>query len=291
MNTKQKTARAILLRAQNGGYAIGAFNVSSLTMIRAVVNAAKKLRSPVIIETSPGETAAIGAKTQAAILDIYEHETGVPILVNLDHATTFTQIKTGMDAGYEMLHFDGSQLPLQKNMATLKRIVPVAHRKHLLVEGERDHITGSSEWFKNTAVNWKKVRKYYTNPTAAADFVKRTDIDIFASFFGNVHGVFRGMQRLDFSLLKKIRASVSCFLSMHGGSGTKPADFKRAIAMGIVKINISTDLRIAYTTTLRRVLADNKNEVTPYKLMPPVLEAVQRVVEEKIRLFGSTGKA
>lgn len=284
--------RDILMKAQRGGYAIGAFNVSTLTMVQAVVAAAEKLRAPVILETSPGETHAMGAEVQAALVKIYEEDTGVPLLLNLDHAKTYGEVRMGMDAGYEMLHFDGSLLPLAKNIATVRRVVREAHAKRLLVEGEIDHISGSSAWFRNTKVDWQRVRKHYTKPAQAAAFVRKSGVDIFASFFGNVHGVFQGAQKLDFALLAKIRKAVPCFLSMHGGSGTRPADFKRAIKVGnIVKVNVSTDLRIAYTTTLRSALARHPREVTPYKLLPPVLAAVQRTVEEKIKIFGSAGKA
>lgn len=292
MTAKQHSVREILVAAQRGGYAIGAFNVSTLSMVQAVVAAAEKLRSPVILETSPGETNAMGAEVQAALVELYEQDAKVPLLLNLDHARTYADVKVGLDAGYDMLHFDGSLLPLARNVSILKRIVAEAHRKHLFVEGEIDHITGRSEWFKHTKVAWKKIQKDYTKPMLAARFAAKTGIDIFAPFFGNVHGVFQGAQKIDFPLLKKIRAAVPCFLSMHGGSGTRPVDFKRAIRVGnIVKVNVSTDLRIAYTTTLRRVLARHRNEVTPYKLLPPVAKAVQRVVEEKIKIFGSAGKA
>jgi len=291
MKRHRPSAAEVLARAHAGGYAIGAFNVSSFSVLKAIVQAATRLRSPVIIETSSGETEFMGADVQAAMLEIMERHAGVPILGNLDHAKTYASVKTAMDAGYEMLHFDGSELPLSQNLRILKRIVKEAHHKRLLVEGERDHITGSSEWHKSIRMEAEQKKGRFTDPDEAAVFVQESGIDIFASFIGNVHGVFANEERLDFRLLAELRRRLSCSLSLHGGSGIRASHVRRAIALGITKVNVNTELRMAYVTALRRVLAKSRNEIAPYRFMEPVIAAVQKVVEAKIRLFGSAGKA
>lgn len=286
---KSADARDVLERASRGKYAIGAFNVSELITFKAIVNAAVKLKAPVIVETSPGETAFIGAKLQAAMLEAAEEQSGIPVLCNLDHAKSYAAVKIGMNNGYDMLHFDGSTLPLAKNRAIAKRVVREAHRKGLLVEGEMDHITGSSEQHRGR-MEREQQRLRYTDPEAARQFVFATGVDIFAPYFGNVHGVFANAETLDLLLLHRIRERVPAWLSLHGGSGIRDRDVRRAIQLGMVKVNVNTELRIAFITALRHVL-HNKREIAPYKLMPPVVAAVQRVVERKIRLFGSAGKA
>ncbi len=277
-------------RAARGKYAIGAFNVSSLEVLKAIVNAAAKLRSPVIIETSSGETAYMGEAVQVAMLSIYQRQLGIPILSNLDHAKTYPDVRRAMDAGFSLLHFDGSELPESTNIRILKRIVREAHRHKLLVEGELDHITGSSEWHWRTKAETEQRQGRYTDPEKARAFVCATGIDTFAAFFGNVHGVFATPERLDFQRLAAIRSAVPCWLSLHGGSGIPGRDVRRAIAMGITKVNVNTELRMAYISSLRKVLR-NRKEIAPYKLLPPVIAAVQKVVEEKIKIFGSAGKA
>lgn len=277
-------------RAAAGQYAVGAFNVSELLTLKAVVNAARKLRAPVIIETSVGETEFIGDRIESAILREYEKVAHLPILINLDHAKTATAVKRALKAGFDMLHFDGSELPVAQNVRILKSLVPLAHAFRRLVEGERDHITGSSEWHSRVRMEREQQRGRYTDPEEARAFVRATGIDLFASFIGNVHGVFANEERLDIPLLKKIHAAVPCWLSLHGGSGIRAADVRNAIQNGITKVNVNTELRMAYLTAVRKAVR-TKHEIAPYKLFPPVIAAVQKVVEQKIKLFGSAGKA
>lgn len=291
MKRHRSSAAAVLEKARSGGYAIGAFNVSSFSVLKAIIQAAQRLRSPVIIETSTGETEFMGAAVQAVMLKIMERQAGIPILVNLDHAKTYEAVKTAMDVGYEMLHFDGSELPKITNLRILSRIVREAHRRRLLVEGELDHITGSSEWHRGRKMEAEQKKGRFTDPDEAAAFVRSSGVDIFAPFIGNVHGVFQNEEELDFRLLKELRRRLPCLLSLHGGSGIKATHVRRAIALGITKVNVNTELRMAYVGALRRVLTKNQREIAPYKFMQPVIAAVQKVVESKIRLFGSAGKA
>jgi fructose-bisphosphate aldolase class II len=288
---KTDSPATLLRKARRGKYAIGAFNVSSFAVLKAIVQAAEKLRSPVIIETSSGETTYMGESVQVALMGGFRRMTHVPLLLNLDHAKTALNVERAMRAGYDMVHFDGSSIPRERNIATLRRIVPRAHRRGILVEGECDRIAGSSEPHRRTRAETERHRGETTDPDVAEDFVRRTGVDIFASSIGNVHGVFSTRERLDFPLLRELARRLPSYLSLHGGSGIERKHIRRAIAAGITKINVNTDLRIAYMTALRRALARNRSVVVPYRLMPPVIAAVQKVVEEKIKLFGSAGKA
>lgn len=283
------SAKALLDRARHGRYAIGAFNVANLETLTAVVRAAKKLRSPVIIEASHGEVLFFGAELLAQAARIHERQARVPLLVNLDHAKSYREVMAGLHAGFGMLHFDGSEMPKATNIRTLKRIVTVAHRNGLTVEGELDHITGSSRQHRGSARSMQ-MKGNYSDPVESAAFVRATGVDIFAAFFGNVHGVYSTNERLDFDVLKRLRAAVRCHLSLHGGSGIDPRDVRRAIGIGITKVNVNTDMRIVYARKLRKQI-NKKNAIVPYEYMEPVITAVQKVVEEKMHLFGSAGKA
>lgn len=283
-------ARDWLQKAKEEKFAIGAFNVGNLETFKAIVQAAANQKSPVIIESSPGETNWIGADNIVDLARNYSLDLGIPILVNLDHAETLEQCQTGIKAGYDLIHFDGSKLPVVQNMEILKKVVMLAHDKDLMVEGEMDHIQGSSELHAGSAV--EEARKgQMSDPKRAAQFVEESGIDIFAAFFGNVHGVFtEGDETLDLQRLEQIAAAVNCYLSLHGGSGISDDQVKAAIERGIVKVNINTEMRQAFKDSLVEALKNNPAEYAMYKTEGPVIEAVQKVVEYKIGVFGSAGK-
>lgn len=287
----QISVREVLKRAQNEGWALGAFNASNIETVKGVVQAASKLRAPVIIESSTGETEYFGAKNLVDIIQNYREELNIPIFVNLDHSQSEEASKEGIEAGYELIHFDGSKLPFEENIAVTSRIVQSAHTKGLLVEGEIDHIGGSSSPHLQESAESAQQQGSYTDSEKAAEFAQKTGVDIFAAFFGNVHGVYKNPPVLDFERLKAIREKVSCFLSMHGGSGIKDEDVKEAVRVGrIVKVNVNTEMRVAGRKALEKTL-EQTDEVASYKFMLPVIEAIQKVVEEKIQVFGSVNKA
>ncbi len=152
------------------------------------------------------------------------------------------------------------------------------------------HIVGSSGFHKEKAEEVTD-EKFFTDPDQASGFVKATDIDMLAISIGNLHGVFKGRPKLDFPRLEKIKSKVKIPLVLHGSSGTEDRDIKKAISLGICKVNVNTEIRIAYINTLRSVLTENDHEVVPYKILPPAAQEAQKVIEEKIKLFGSAGKA
>lgn len=284
------TSRDWLEKAKREGWAMGAFNVGNLETFKAVVQAASNKKSPIIVESSPGETSWLGADNIVDLAKNYSQEFNIPILVNLDHAESLEDCLKGIEAGYNLIHFDGSKLPYEENVKIARQVVEAAHVKGLLVEGELDHIVGSSEVHQGSAQS--EIENIpMTDPEKAAQFVKDTGIDILAVFVGNVHGVYQaGDEHLNLELLKNIAASVNCFLSLHGGSGIPGEEIKQAIENGIVKVNINTEMRKAFKESLIKNLAENPNEAAIYKIEKPAIEAVQKVVEQKIAIFGSAGK-
>ncbi len=281
--------RATLELARRDGWAVGAFNVSNLEEVHAVCRAAQALEAPVLIEASPGESEYFGVQSLRAVVDEYRERYRIQAWLNLDHATDPVQVRQAIACGYDAVHYDGSKLPLPDNTATLKELAIEAHRSQCLIEGEPDHITGVST---ANAVASETVQQaaQYSDPEALAAFVTATGIDTVASFVGNIHGLYETPKRLDLGLLRTIRERVGCFLSLHGGSGIPNEDITEAIAIGVVKINVNSELRRAFLDGLRLATKEPK-ELAPYKYLPAAIEAVQLVVEQKVKLFGSSGKA
>ena len=255
-----------LKNAQKGKYAIGQFNFSSLVQLRGILDAAKRLKAPIILGTSQGELKHLGLEEVVALVEISKAKYGVKAFLNLDHGTDLDLIKKCVDYGFSSVHFDGSGLPLEKNREYAKTIVQYAHKKGVLVEGEIDAIG-----------------KGLTSSKEAKDFVKRTGVDSLAVAIGSVHGIKK--VKLNLTELKDMP---NVFLVLHGGSGISKREIRKATKLGIVKININTELRVAWKKGLEKALKGK--EIKPYRVMPSVQKAIQRKVEEKIKLFGSVKK-
>ena len=285
-------AKEWLEKAKDEGFAIGAFNVDNLEIFKAVVAAAKNKKSPVIVEFSDSEAKYFGLANIVDLVQNARETEGVSLFLNLDHGPDKENVEAAIDAGFEMVHFDGAKKPYEENLRITKEIVPLAHEKGLTVEAEIDHIAGSSTVHKEQ-ITIEEIKQGFTNPERAKKFVGETGIDIYAAFFGNVHGVFPIMPKVDLELLKKIREVLpNTFLSMHGGSGISDEQVRQAIQVGgVVKININTELRQAFRVSLEKALRENPDEYAVYKIMPAVISAIQSVVEHKIDIFGSGGKA
>lgn len=277
-----------LKKAKKEGFAIGAFNAANIETFKAIVGAAVKMSSPVIIEASHGEVEFVGGENLADLVKNAREETGLPIFTNLDHAPTVEDALEGIDWGFEMIHYNGSKLTLNKNIENTKRVVKAMGNKGV-VEAEINPIMGTSAaHMKETAEEIQKQGKY-TDPVEAQKFVNETGIDILAAFVGNLHGVYKTAPKIDVERLKEIVEKAGCFLSLHGGSGIPDDQVRKAVESGVVKVNVNSEMRIMYRKTLEKVLKEN-DEVAIYKIMPEVILAVQKVVEKKIELFGSKGK-
>ena len=282
-------------KAKQEHFAIGAFNAASIETLKAIVGAAKNLQAPVMIEASQGEINFFGLKEMVATVRAMEEDYQVPIMLNLDHAPDYESCKAALDAGFDYLHLDGSRLPYEENIEQTKKIVEEAHEKKVLVEGEIDNINikgAASADLRDIDIETVRGEEVYTDPERAADFVTRTEVDTFAVFVGNVHGLYSQPKNLNLALLERISEILpGKYLSLHGGSGIPDQDIKGAINLGVVKINVNSELRVAFRDKLKEVLnRSEESEVAIYKFMPEAIEAVQRIVEEKIKLFGNANK-
>jgi ketose-bisphosphate aldolase len=284
-------AKDLIIKAATGQYAIGAFNAANLETLKAVTNAAAKLKAPVLIEASDGEINYVGIKQMVALVRKFEEQIQVPIILNLDHGKDVDMCKKAVDAGFDYVHLDCGKLEYEEAVKNTSIVVEYAHQKGVMVEGEIDHIEGSSADHTNQRTEDLTDPKLFTNPQRAKDFVERTGIDVFASFVGNMHGIYATNKRLNLDILQQIKKNLpNTYLSLHGGSGILEDDVKAAIKLGIVKVNVNSEMRIAFKMTLQEVL-NNSNEIAVYKFMAKPIEEVQKVVERKITMFGSVNKA
>lgn len=279
----------IFQRAKSEGWAIGAFNAGNLEILQAIVNAAENQRSPVIVETSVGEAGHFGVENFLDVVENSRQRSGLPILTNFDHGPGLEECQKAIEQGYDLVHFDGSHLPYEENIKITKILGEMAKQKGVLIEGEFNRMPGDSSWHDELAESIQATADY-TDPEMAADFVARTGCDILAVMIGNLHGLYRQPERINLELLKIIGGKINCFFSLHGGSGLLAEDVRRAVSLGVVKVNVNTELRLTFRQTLDNVLKGSE-EIVIYKIMPPVIAAVQKVVEEKMELFGSSGKA
>jgi len=274
----------LLNAAQTGGYAIGAFNIYNLEGVKAVVAAAEAERSPAMLQILPsalkqGETPLIALALSAA------REAATPMSVHLDHCPAADVIRAALNAGLTSIMADGSHLAYEDNLAFSRQMAGLAHQHGGIVEAELGKLTGTEDGL--TVPEWESK---LTDPAQAAEFVAQTGIDALAVCIGNVHGNYRDEPRLDFDRLAKIHTMVDVPLVMHGASGLPETMIQRSIELGITKFNVNTEVRQAYLSTLKlRLNAPNPPDLLG--LMADSITAMQAIIAEKLRLFGSAGRA
>ncbi|HVS79260.1 MAG TPA: class II fructose-bisphosphate aldolase, partial [Candidatus Saccharimonadales bacterium] len=253
-----------------------------------------KHKAPVLVEVSHGEVEAMGLDNVRDLVDNYKADYGVEMYINLDHSPSVDAAIAGITAGFECIHIDISQADHNATdkeiIAKTKEVVRAARLTGALVEAEPHYFGGGSNVFTKK-FDYNEIKKTFSTPEGAKAFVDETGIDTYAAAIGNLHGHYPVPKVLDLDLLRKVRAAIDCNISLHGGSGTPGHYFVEAVKIGVTKININTDMRMAYRETLENVLRENKTEYAVVKLMPAVIEAVQKVVESKINDFNSSGKA
>ena len=259
-------------KAQKEGWAIGQFNFTTDEQLKGIIAAAEELNSPIILGTSEGESQFLGLKKIKALVDAFRADSSVPIFLNLDHGKNLDYIKEAIKVGYDCVHFDGSSLSLEENIRLTKGIVKLASKKGTMIEGEVGIIGGK-----------------LTDPKEAKEFVQQTRVGRLAINIGTVHG---GKAKIDFKRLNEIKEAIdNTPLVLHGGSGVNNTDIKKVIESGIVKININTELRLAWKKGLEDIFKEDKGQIKPYKILTPLSEKIKKVVEDKIKLFGSENKA
>jgi fructose-bisphosphate aldolase class II len=302
------TNKDLLLPARKNAYAVGAFNINNLESLLAVAEAASDEKSPAIIAVTPSAIKYAGLPYLAKIARTAAESASVPMSLHLDHGENFETASKCIEAGFTSVMIDGSFLKFEENVALTKRVVDHAHPKGVSVEAELGRLAGVEE----STVEEKEA--VLTDPNVARDFVERTGVDALAVAIGTSHGAykFKAEPKLDFERLKLIQKNVNVPLVLHGASsvpqwliekaskygaelagakGIPESHIKQAISLGIAKINIDTDLRLAFTATVREVLANSPKEFDPRKILGPAKEAMKEVVKGKMRLFGSSGKA
>jgi fructose-bisphosphate aldolase class II len=293
MTANIEAARALYARTLAEKFALGAFNMDNQETLIAIARAAANKKAPVLVEVSSDEVQMIGLQNVRGLVDNYRHEYGIEMYLNLDHSPSVEAAKAGIDAGFEFVHIDFSQAKRdatdEEIIAATKAVVAYAKRTGALVESEPHYFGGSSN-VHTEAIDYEAIQSTFTTPEGARQFIAATGIDTFAVAIGNLHGLYPVPKQLDLALLERIRAAVPGYLSLHGGSGTPEAQFRGAVARGISKININSELRQAYRTTLEEQLKAHPEQFAVVKLMGPVLDAVQAVVEEKLDGFGAAGK-
>lgn len=287
-------ARAAMQRARHEHFALGAFNLDNQETLIAVARAAAKLQAPVLVEVSQGEVDAMGLDNIRDMVDNYKRKYQIEMYVNLDHSPSVAAAKAGVEAGFEFIHIDVSQADHNASeeaiIALTKEVVDYAKFTGALVEAEPHYFQGSSN-VHTERFDYEEVKKTFSTPDGAKAFVAATGIDTYAAAVGNLHGLYPAPKKLDLELLHRIREAIDCNISLHGGSGTPGHYFESAVKIGVSKVNINSDMRMAYRKTLEDVLRENKTEYAVVKLMGQVIDAVQAVVESKIKTFNSEGKA
>lgn len=275
--------------AEKKGVAIGHFNISNIEGLHAVFNASKKLNLPVIIGVSEGERDFIGIKQVVALVKSFKDEFNYPIFLNADHTYSFERVKEVVDAGFDAMIFDGAKLSIEENIKITKQCVEYSRKinPEILVEAELGFIGSSSKILDKIPEDVNLNENSLTKPEEAKDFVRQTGIDLFAPAVGNIHGML-GLGKdpsLNIGLIKEIRKETGVPLVLHGGSGTSDEDFEKAIKAGISIIHINTELRAAYKSAVQISLQENPDEIAPYKIMKKAVYEMEKVVEDKLKLF------
>jgi len=286
--------RNLLQAAQEKGVAIGHFNISDLVLLKAVFAAAQEVNVPVLVGLSEGEREFVGVRQIAAVVRSLREEFDFPIFLNADHTHSLAKGLEAARAGFDSIVFDLSALPIEENVRQTKQAVEALKAIHpsMLVEGEIGDIGTGSEIHESAP----DLSKGLSTPEEARQFVESTGVDILAPAVGNMHGMLKSMvqgetkKRLDIERIAGIKRAAGVFLTLHGGSGTDDEDLRKAIAAGINIVHINTELRVAWRRGLEDGLAKHPDEVVPYKILPPVVEAVKQVVASRLRLFNGEGR-
>lgn len=301
------TTTSILQKAQRGRYAVGHFNINNMEMVQAIVNAAVKLKSPIILATSEGAIQYAGMEYLYALTKTAAETNKIPISLHLDHGRNMEIIEKAIKRGYSSVMIDASHEDFERNIALTKKVVQMAHRKGVSVEAELGTIGGVEDTIKSRNI-------LYTNPAKASEFVERTGCDFLAIAIGTSHGAYKfsGKAHLRMDILKEVQKRVKIPLVLHGAScvplsavkeaqkygaqlqgvqGVPDGQIKQAVKNGICKFNTDTDLRIAFDAGIRKTILNKPSEFDPRHILAPAREYMQKVVEHRIKLFGSMEKA
>jgi fructose-bisphosphate aldolase, class II len=284
--------KQIINKAERGKYAVGAFNTSNLEITLAIIRAAVKLKSPVILQTSESAIKYSSLPALFGIMTNVANTIGksVPIAIHLDHGKDFKIIKDCIKIGYDSVHIDASSKNYSDNIKETKKVVNMSYKRRVWVQAELGAILGA-EGMIDLKKGKIKMKDTLTNPEQAYDFVNQTKVDTLAVAVGTIHGSFKGIEKVDQARLQKINKLTKVPIVLHGGSGLSPTIFKTSIKNGVRIINIDTNLRIAFKKALQTSVNKKVSKIDPRKILQPSTDAMQREVERIIKIFGSKNKA
>ena len=279
------TTKQILKQAQEGNYAIGAFNVENMEMVMAVISAAEEMNAPVIMQTTPSTIKYAGLDYFLANAKVAASKAKVPVVMHLDHGSSFELAAQALRAGYTSIMIDGSHSDFESNIEISKAVVDMCKPSGVAVEAELGKVGGKEDDLDGGDGDM------YTDPLEAKEFVERTGVDSLAIAIGTAHGLYKGEPKLVLERLSEIRKVVSVPLVLHGGSGIPDWKVQEAIRRGICKVNYATELRIAYTNGINKYLKENPDTIDPKKYNKSGIEEVKKFVIEKIKVCGCQNKA
>ena len=279
------TGKEILDKAHRENYAVGAFNINNMEILQAVMDAAEETQSPVIIQTSEGAIKYAGIDYLAAMVHLAAKKASVPVALHLDHGTTYDTLISCIRNGWTSIMFDGSHFPLAENIEKTKEIVKICHACGVSVEAELGRLGGIED---NISVDEREAR--LTSPKEAVEFVEGTGVDYLAIAIGTAHGKYKGEPKLDFERLQTIKGLVDIPIVLHGASGVPEESIIKATKLGVNKINIDTDIRVAFTEGVKSVVTTS-DVYDPRKICGPAKKNMTEVVKQKMIMFGSAGKA
>ncbi|MGL4417774.1 MAG: tagatose bisphosphate family class II aldolase [Plesiomonas shigelloides] len=279
------SSREMLKRAQKGGYAVPAFNIHDLETVQVIAETASEMGSPVIMAGTPGTSDYAGTDYLVSICKEAAHKHSMPLVLHLDHHEALDDIRTKVEHGIRSVMIDGSHHAFEQNIDLVSAVVQYCNRFDASVEAELGRLGGQEDDLIVDSAD-----ALFTDPASAAEFVRRTGIDSLAVAIGTAHGLYKAEPRLDFARLEKIRERVDIPLVLHGASGVPDEMVRRCIDLGVCKVNVATELKIAFADAVKKHFAENPSANDPRKYITPGKAAMKQVVIDKIRMCGSEGK-
>lgn len=279
------TTNEMLKKAQEGHYAVGAFNVENMEMVMAVIKAAEETKAPVIMQTTPSTIRYAGLDYYLAMVKTAAERASVPVAMHLDHGNSFELAMQALRAGYTSIMIDGSHESFEDNITLTRRVVDACAPSAISVEAELGKVGGKEDDLEAADDS------PYTDPKQAQEFVERTQVNSLAVAIGTAHGFYKGIPHLDFDRLSAIRELVTIPLILHGASGVPDEAVRESVTRGICKVNFATELRAAFSDGVKEYLAANPDAYDPKKYNAVGMEHVTELVKQKIDVCGSVGKA
>ncbi len=276
----------ILEKANKEYYAVGGFNINNMEFLQGIIWAAEETDSPLILQASEGAIKYIGMDYVMNMVKAAVKDTHIPVALHLDHGSSFDVIMRCIREGFSSVMFDGSKYPFQENIKLTKEVVKAAHSVGVTVEAELGKIGGAED---DVVVEDRDAK--FTNPDEAEEFVEKTGVDALAIAIGTAHGVYKGKPELDFDRLDKINSLLNMPLVLHGASGVPEEAVRKAVTMGINKVNVNTAFQQAFTAKIRELFANDSELYDPRKYCGPGRDAIKAKVKQKIEILGSKNKA